>query len=138
MVYIYILYDNTAGPKRSSLDNHWRMIWEQDVAVIIMLTHLREEGRVFLAIFIILLFYIMFPLWYCGNACATCFKTNSLEIKLVLIFELIILQIKLYVICPSPMLQTYYTMLLLTFMIFIFLTKLDNHIICTTLCCVLV
>ena len=34
------------GPKQNTLDDFWRMIWQDDVQAIVMLTNLKEAGKV--------------------------------------------------------------------------------------------
>lgn len=34
------------GPVPDSVPDFWRMVWEQDISVIVMVTNLEERGRV--------------------------------------------------------------------------------------------
>lgn len=39
------------GPKNNSLEDFWRMIWQENIRFIVMLTNVVENGKVFTLMF---------------------------------------------------------------------------------------
>lgn len=42
-----ILFVKYQGPKNNTLSDFWRMIWRENVRLIVMLTNIVENGKVF-------------------------------------------------------------------------------------------
>ena len=40
------MYIVTQGPMRNTVNDFWRMIWEKQVEVVVMLTKIEERGKV--------------------------------------------------------------------------------------------
>ena len=48
------------GPKPNTLGDFWRMIWQQDVTTIVMLTNLKEGDKVRMFLYFIICNWPMF------------------------------------------------------------------------------
>lgn len=42
------------GPKKNTIKDFWHMVWQEKVEIIVMVTKLEEDGRVFNIILLIL------------------------------------------------------------------------------------
>lgn len=51
-----------AGPKSNTLVDHWLMIWQEEVSLIIMLTNLTEGGKVLFTERLFIFFFFDFKI----------------------------------------------------------------------------
>lgn len=51
-----------AGPKEETAADYWRMIWEQKVATVVMLTNLKERKEVSRLFFVFVFFVLSLEL----------------------------------------------------------------------------
>lgn len=46
MFYLCSCYAINSGPIKHTIDDHWKMIWQHNTRKIVMLTNLKEAGKV--------------------------------------------------------------------------------------------
>ena len=68
-IYDYVEYGNLLvyeGPNKSSIDGFWRMVWQEDVRTIAMLTKLTEGAKVCILIIFLLSATALIQNTYCN------------------------------------------------------------------------